>query len=82
MVQSREKLSSIEKHPRMSDMDRKNWREIFNLESRIHEGHYEKRITMEAMQHMFMLVCYEPPAKLLREFKAHFDAAGGTLNFL
>ena len=67
--------------PRISDMDRKYFKEIFNLEARIHEGHRDTRIDYEALTRIFGMVGFEPNQKQTAEFQQMFQQNGGTLNF-
>ena len=57
--------------PRISDMDKKYFREIFNLEARGgHEGHRndELRIDFDALNRIFNMVGFEPNQKQIAEF--------------
>ena len=50
-------------------MDRKYFKEIFNLEARIHEGHKDSRIDYEALNKIFNMVGFEPNDKQTTEFR-------------
>ena len=72
---------STNHQPRISDMDRKYFKEIFNLEARIFEGHHDKRINYEALTRIFNMVGFDPNAKQTAEFQQMFEQSGGTLTF-
>ena len=68
--------------PRISTLDEKYFREIFNLEAHErHEGHRGKRIDFEALDRIFKMVGFEPNQKQIAEFQQMFEQHNGTLNF-
>ena len=62
-------------------MDRKYFKEIFNLEAKIFEGHSDRRIDFDALTRIFTMVGFEPTQKQTAEFQTMFDNTDGTLNF-
>jgi len=66
--------------PRISDMDRKYFKEIFNLEARMYDGHRDKRIDYEALIRIFKMVGFDPNPKQQQEFIDMFAHNNGTLN--
>ena len=54
-------------------MDRKYFKEIFHLESRIHEGHRDQRIDYDALVKIFGMVGFEPNPKQTQEFQKMFE---------
>ncbi len=62
-------------------MDKKYFKEIFNLEATIHEGHRDKRIDYAALQNIFTMVGFEPTEKQTAEFRLMFEKCQGTMNF-
>ena len=68
--------------PRITDMDRKYFREIFNLEARVYQGKdSNERIDYDALQRIFKMVGFEPNRKQTQEFETMFEQSAGTLNF-
>ena len=49
-------------------MDKKYFKEIFNLEARVHEGHRDVRIDYDALIRIFKMVGFEPNPKQTQEF--------------
>ena len=49
--------------PRITDMDRKYFKEIFNLEARKYDGHAEDRIDYDALNRIFGMVGFDPNPK-------------------
>ena len=49
--------------PRITDVDRKYFKEIFNLEAKEHPGHRDKRIDYDALCRIFGMVGFEPNQK-------------------
>ena len=66
--------------PRITDMDRKYFKEIFNLEARNYEGHRDKRIDHDALIRIFKMVGFDPNPKQQQEFTEMFANNDGTLN--
>ena len=64
-------------------MDRKYFKEIFNLEARVHEGQSDRsqRIDYDALLRIFKMVGFEPNVKQTQEFQQMFEQHNGTLNF-
>ena len=60
--------------PRINDMDRKYFQEIFNLEARVYPGKDSAmRIDYDALQRIFNKVGFEPNRKQTQEFQTMFE---------
>ena len=62
-------------------MDKKYFREIFNLEATVFEGQSGKRIDYGRLENIFTMVGFEPTEKQTAEFKLMFEKTGGTMKF-
>ena len=67
--------------PRISEMDRKYFKEIFQLEARVMEGHSDKKIDYDGLVRIFKMVGFEPNEKQDAEFQQMFVQSGGALSF-
>ena len=66
--------------PRITDLDRNYFKEIFKLEAKTIDGQKE-RIDEEALGKIFSMVGFEPNDKQQREFSEMFVHHNGSLNF-
>ena len=65
---------------RISDLDEKYFKEIFNLNGEVRDGHSDKRIDLAGLHRIFDMVGFEPNPKQKQEFKEMFEKEE-TLNF-
>ena len=65
---------------RISDLDEKYFKEIFNLNGEHRDGHHEKRIDIQGLYKIFDMVGFEPNPKQKQEFKEMFEKEE-TMNF-
>ena len=65
---------------RISDLDEKYFKEIFNLNGEVRDGHTDKRIDFAGLNRIFDMVGFEPNPKQKQEFKEMFEK-DETLNF-
>ena len=65
---------------RISDLDEKYFKEIFNLNGEVRDGHTDKRIDHAGLNKIFEMVGFEPNAKQAQEFKEMFEKED-TMNF-
>ena len=68
--------------PRITDQDRKYFKEIFNLEARVIPGKDQNmRVDHAALIRIFKMVGFEPNLNQSKEFAQMFEQSGDTLNF-
>ena len=65
---------------RISDLDEKYFKEIFQLNGEVRDGHTGKRIDLQGLYRIFDMVGFEPNPKQKQEFKEMFEKEE-TLNF-